>query len=531
GEVADGSVTIRLTTPAGETLTKSLAIGIRANDPEQVITRRFALEPGATFLLDDTVLAGFQPGSARATTSFGPLARFDAPGLLQALDRYPYGCTEQMTSVAMPLLYFDAVSSAMNLGDGRSVADRIEQAVTRIVARQSANGSFGLWGIGSGDLWLDAYVTDFLTRADALGYGVPEPARQSALDNLRNRVNAAPDFDSGGQDLAYALFVLAREGAAATGDLRYYADVKADAFTGPLAKAQIGAALAAYGDQTRADRMFGLAARAMAARFGEEDPVWRSDYGTNRRDAAAVLTLAVESGTTLIDRETLARAITQPGDRASTQEAAWSLLAANAMISAMPSGQIAVDGAALTGPMLATYDGDAVRRIENLSDTPTDVTLTTLGVPMVAPPAGGDGYAIERLYFTMEGEPRTLDGLRVGDRFVTVLRMTPFSDQGARLIVNDALPAGIEIDNPNLIRSGDLRGLDWLETARPESTEFRSDRFLAAVDWRSDNRFELAYIARAVSPGSFHHPAASVEDMYRPRYRAWTDAGGVDIAR
>ena len=44
--------------------------------------------------------------------------------------------------------------------------------------------------------------------------------------------------------------VLAREGAAAMGDLRYYADVKGDAFATPLAAAQLGAALASYGDQT-----------------------------------------------------------------------------------------------------------------------------------------------------------------------------------------------------------------------------------------------------------------------------------------
>jgi hypothetical protein len=36
-----------------------------------------------------------------------------------------------------------------------------------------------------------------------------------------------PPISSGGEDLAYALMVLAREGAAAIGDLRYYADVKA----------------------------------------------------------------------------------------------------------------------------------------------------------------------------------------------------------------------------------------------------------------------------------------------------------------
>ena len=72
--------------------------------------------------------------------------------------------------------------------------------------------------------------------------------------------------------------------------------------------------------------------------------------------------------------------------------------------------------------------------------------------------------------------------------------------------------------------------MDWLDPVRGETAEFRSDRFLAAVDWRSDQPFQLAYIVRAVSPGAFHHPAASVEDMYRPQMRARTDAGRVIVS-
>ncbi|MFD2844126.1 alpha-2-macroglobulin family protein [Paracoccus cavernae] len=59
--------------------------------------------------------------------------------------------------------------------------------------------------------------------------------------------------------------------------------------------------------------------------------------------------------------------------------------------------------------------------------------------------------------------------------------------------------------------------------------EFRQDRFAASLSWMSDSPFRLAYIVRAVTPGSFRHPAASVEDMYRPEYRAWTDGGTVAI--
>jgi uncharacterized protein YfaS (alpha-2-macroglobulin family) len=144
-------------------------------------------------------------------------------------------------------------------------------------------------------------------------------------------------------------------------------------------------------------------------------------------------------------------------------------------------------------------------------------------------PASGYGYNIDRSYFRTDGTP--LDGeIAVGDRFVTVLTIRPAEQTGARLMVNDALPAGFEIDNPNLIRSGDIRALDWLEPTAADHTEFRSDRFLAALDWRGTDPFRLAYVVRAVSPGTFHHPAATVEDMYRPRYRAQTDTGRIVIA-
>ena len=96
-------------------------------------------------------------------------------------------------------------------------------------------------------------------------------------------------------------------------------------------------------------------------------------------------------------------------------------------------------------------------------------------------------------------------------------------------MVNDPLPAGFEIDNPSLLRAGEVSALDWISVRAAEMTEFRSDRFLAAIDSEDGEIFDLAYIVRAVSPGAFYHPAASVEDMYRPDFRANTDAGRVEV--
>ena len=161
----------------------------------------------------------------------------------------------------------------------------------------------------------------------------------------------------------------------------------------------------------------------------------------------------------------------------------------------------------------------------------TDITLTTTGVPEVPPPSGGSGYSIDRRYYTMDGDAIGGDRFRVGDRFVTVIEVIPHEAIGGRLIIDDPLPAGVEIDNPSLLRSGDVGALDWLDTADATHAEFRSDRFVAAVETSADDTgIVLAYVARAVSPGEFHHPAASVEDLSRPTRHARTDSGRLTVS-
>jgi uncharacterized protein YfaS (alpha-2-macroglobulin family) len=537
GEAGPASVEVRLTTPQGKVLTTTRHIEIEALDPPVVRTSRFDLAAGKTFTLDANVFDGLAPGTARASLGIGPLARLDAPGLLQALDSYPYGCTEQITSKALPLLYLDDVAVALGLEARDQVGKRVDEAIGEVLVNQSSSGGFGLWAPDSGDMWLDTYVTDFLGRARAKGYAVPDQAFRLAIDNLRNQVNYAPDFDSGGETVAYALLVLAREGAAAMGDLRYYADQKRDAFATPLAAAQLGAALAVYGDPTRADRMFARAAALLAADAkAKEAPVWRDDYGSHLRDAAGVLTLAVESGSKAVDTEALAAALAGPiaAQRLSTQEAAWSLLAANALVQKAAADAITINGQPVDGPLVRmvsgqTEDGRALA-VRNGGDSETTLTLTTVGIPVAPESAGGTAFDIRRQYYTLQGQEVAPDAVKVGTRLVAVLTVTPFSGARARLMVDDPLPAGFEIDNPNLLRGGDIGALGWLDlAAEPRSTEFRSDRFLAAVDWESTSSFRLAYIVRAVSPGTYHHPAALVEDMYRPERRARTATGEVRI--
>jgi hypothetical protein len=533
--VGDSELRLAVTTPDGRRLEKTLRLGVRANDPEVARQNRIPLAAtGGRLTIDSGAFDGLVPGTGRATLAVGPAARFDVPGLLLALDRYPYGCTEQVISRALPLVYFDRVAAAMGLTERETTAERVAAAIRAVLANQTAAGAFGLWRPHGGDLWLDAYVTDFLSRARGARHAVPDQAFRAALSNLRNAVAYAGDFEKGGEAIAYALMVLARESMASIGDLRYYADARAEAFATPLAKAQIGAGLAFHGEQKRADAMFRLAARQLAAE-GHEDPAWRVDYGSYHRDAAAVLALAVEAGSKAVDIDKLSTRLTdwRYGDT-STQEKVWTLLAADAMIRDTQTGSLTVDGVPAGGPLIrliepaSLADGDSIT-IENTGDAATEAVLTTFGVPAEPQPAGGNGYILTRAYYSMAGEPVSTRAVAQNTRLIAVLTVIGSRRGAARLMVDDPLPAGFEIDNPNLLRGGGALP-DWIDPPdEPAYVEFRSDRFLATVDSSGNGRFQLAYVVRAVSPGRFHHPAASVEDMYRPQFRAWTAAGAIEV--
>ncbi|MEM6622900.1 MAG: alpha-2-macroglobulin family protein [Pseudomonadota bacterium] len=531
-EIGDPKLRVRTTTPDGTVLTKTLTMPVRLNDPEVSRRNRLTLAAnGGRLIVDRGTFAGLQPGTARASLALGPVAQFDAAGLLVALDRYPYGCTEQTTSRALPLLYLDQVAGAMGITRDNPVNQRVQEAIARVLENQSSSGAFGLWRPNRGDLWLDAYVTDFLSRAKAQGYEVPQVAFDSALDNLASELSYVSDFEQGGEDIAYALMVLARQGRASIGDLRYYADARADRLATPMAKAQLGAALAMYGEQRRADAMFRLAAdQALSPPPGELG--WRADYGSHLRDGAAVLALAAEAGSDAVDVSRLANAVSSRiGRWTSTQEKVWMLLATRALMDRATEG-LTVNGQPVDGPLVRVFDdrmGDQVV-IENQGSTETLAMLTTFGVPSDPEPAGGTGYAIERTYYSLEGDPVSPETVAQNARLAVVLTVRASAERRGRLMIDDPLPAGFEIDNPNLLQAGSIRALDWLETtADVESAQFRSDRFLTAVNFNGRGELRVAYIVRAVSPGSFHHPAALVEDMYRPEFRAWTGTGRVDV--
>ena len=76
----------------------------------------------------------------------------------------------------------------MGTGGNAEIRARVAKAISGVLANQGPSGGFGMWFPGGDNLWLNAYVTDFLTRASGKGYSVPAAAFQQALDNLRMKI-------------------------------------------------------------------------------------------------------------------------------------------------------------------------------------------------------------------------------------------------------------------------------------------------------------------------------------------------------
>ena len=163
---------------------------------------------------------------------------------------------------------------------------------------------------------------------------------------------------------------------------------------------------------------------------------------------------------------------------------------------------------------------------------PVQAVVSVSGSPVTPEPAASNGFKIERNFFTLDGKPADVSKAKQNDRFAVVLKVTEAKPEFGRIMVVDYLPAGLEIDNPKLVSSGDSGTLDWIEDGEePENTEFRDDRFSAAIEREAKDEavFTVAYIVRAVSPGKYVLPQAYVEDMYNPSRYGRTATGAIEV--
>jgi hypothetical protein len=547
GDIGIARLTMDVEGPDLE-VSSSYPIQVRSAFMPQARYSRIALGAGESWSPDPAALAEFNPGDAEFQVSFSAIP-MDAAAIYENLSRYPFGCTEQQTSRALPLLYAADMAALAGLDPDTDIRARVRETVEVLLNRQGSDGAIGQWRMGDryADGWLGAYAVDFLARADAAGYDVPDAALDRAYAVLAH-IARGDFYRAGGYDTdlrrgpwqrdtqqrlndrsqAYAFYVLARAGRVDVSRLRYFHDNRIEEIDSPLARAHVGAALAMVGDRSRSHNAFNLAEDVL----GYENP--GDYYQTPRRDLAGVLALAAEAG----DRERVQRL----GDRVATelpviddlttQEMAFLLLAANALTEDGDNVDIGVEGAVSVITEDRSYEmspDDLAQSASftNTADNPVWLTGVARGTPAEAPEPAANLLFARKTIWNADGTPADLSSIVQGDRLIVSIEIGNPEQRRAPLIVADLLPAGFEIEaviQPN--EAGETGVYSWLgqiDSARLQ--EARDDRYVAAVEVYGRRNERYAYSVRAVTPGRFTLPGLVVEDMYRTDVFARTEAG------
>jgi uncharacterized protein YfaS (alpha-2-macroglobulin family) len=547
------NISFNVTGPGNYTTSRTYPIQTRsAWMPASYVTRT-TVQPGASFSPAANALGSFVPGSGYVQVSFSPIP-MDAAALYDSLDQYPYGCTEQITSRALPLLYAQQIAALAGRKTPGDMRNQVQDAVSTLLNRQGMDGAIGLWRTGDAlsTPWLGAYATDFLFRAKAAGYVVPDAALDKAYDALEdfavreNKYASSYDFDVYeskytndtaqklmDRSIAYAAYVLAKAGRMDKARLRYLHDDRLNRIESPLSKAQIGAALYMIGDNARAKSAFD-AAEASLGYVNNGDY-----YQTARRDLAGVLALAQEARQT--DRvkrlsQRVAQDLPEP-DRLTTQEKAFLLLAANALSGGQARVNVGLTGQANTISSGVYKMGDAQMRsppsFKNNGQGQLWVTSVARGSPASAPAPAFDGLQAVKQLWSTGGSAIDGTSFRQGDRLIVAITVAGSENRTSPLVVADLLPAGFEIEAvlrpEDAGANGPYRFLG--ELISPNIAEARDDRFVSAFDVYDQRRVTVAYMVRVVTPGSFTMPGVVVEDMYRPDTFARTVSRTITVAK
>lgn len=506
--------------PDGFQVQREVAITVRPARGAATFLAAGELGPSAEIALNPGT-ERFLPGTWRAQVTLGGPVRYDVSSMLRILDDYALRCLEQATSRGFPLALLPDGPLA---GPDRVV--RLQDAVAQVLDRQRFDGGFALWSAyGSAQSWLSAYATDFLMRARAAGAAVPDQALKDALKFIGDEADQAGSDPGDLAAQAYRLYVLARADKGRPGAVRVMAETQIGRMS-PLARAQLGAALAIARDRPRAEAAFRSALGSPTRNF------WQGDYGGPLRDQLAIAVLLKESR---LLPDQLARLTERlPGRelepaRLSTQELAWAVAAAAELGRDGRPVQVSLNGTSVPPAAMVTLAVAEPATLRNLDERPIWQAMSVSGVPVSALPAARNQMSIRRQFMAMDGKPLNLDALRQNTIFVLLLEGRAEDGQEHLVQMLHGLPAGWEI--VGRFGEGEVPGLPWLGKLTATDAQPGADGRFAAVMTLPANQgaFRIAIKLRAVTPGNFELPGAELSDMYRPAFFARQAAGRISV--
>jgi len=509
--------------------------------------------------------------TVRAGMSVVPLGL--AHGLTSYLERYPYGCTEQLVSQGVPAM---VLARRPEFGiSGTQAAATLDRVLDMLRSRQNEEGAYGLWAANTHvDDYVSVYAQHFLIDAREHGFAVPQEVLGQGAGYLQHLASTEGSSLFDERSRAYAIYLLTRQGVLTTGYATSLEQRVRTNYPNVWQTDLIGAFLAATYQLLRQESHAN--ALIAASRFGQKRPAAYEFYDDDLTHDALVLYLLARHFPARLGgvRAEAINAIVGPIERGAynTLNSAYTIMALDAYVTATgPSAtprftitETRKDGSRvqlpLPGGTFPQADVSAAAKTVAFSSDALVAAfylLTQSGFDRTIPDrANSQGLEVLREYTDKDGNP--VRSVTLGDELQVHLR---FRALGGRPVANvalvDLLPGGFEVVEPQVAvvsatesqsegesegegeGEGESEGAEaaWTPTFgaavgswSPSYAEVREDRVnvygLADAAAR-----EFVYTVKATAVGSFAVPPAYGEGMYDRGVRAWSQPGRIVVRR
>jgi uncharacterized protein YfaS (alpha-2-macroglobulin family) len=467
-------------------------------------------------------------------------------GLAQGLDVYlkefPHGCSEQVTSAAFCRL---VLANEADFGlDRKEVSAQLEKVFAILRRRQNDQGAFGYWGPekGAGIDFMSVYAMHFLIEAKAAGFAPPPDMFASGLRNLQAMVAKEPSGLDDARTVAYAIYLLSREGVVTTNyilNLRDYLDKNLEKeWPGDLTSVYLAGALHILKKEDDAGK---LIARY---RIGQHDKRQITDfYQPLGADAQYVAVLAREFPARMkklsaAEFENILKPVS--AGTFNTLSAAYAVLALKSysqMVAQHPP-ELTIEEIDKAKHVKRLTSGTKLLQRANFSADAGTIRFRS-ATPLSAPGAFfqvveagfdrqlptktlSDGLEIYRELLDKSDKPVT--STQLGEVITVRLRIRSLRPESVtNVAVVDLLPGGFEVVGTSLSPGmSSIKGVDYVEV--------REDRavFFATIPTET---IEITYQIKSCNRGNFVVPPVFAESMYDRNVKARGLGGKISVTK
>ncbi|MBL7478903.1 alpha-2-macroglobulin [Legionella bononiensis] len=465
-----------------------------------------------------------------ATMSTSPLILVF--GLQRYLDNYPYGCTEQLTSKALPLIAMN--SQSWFTKDSSQINEKVNTTIQMLSQRQMSSGGFSYWpGLGDnqGNSFASVYAMHFLTEARGQGFNVPNELFFNGINYLKELASQNVSDMDAARIQAYAIYILTRNEIVTTNYLAnlqlYLQKDSSQAWKKDITAVYIAGAyqiLKSYNDASRLISLY---------QPQNKKPYDTDFYDSNIADAQYLYIVAKhfpnllsqvgdkllmqlvqaisndDINTVLSGYASLALAAYPQVDSNTTPTLTISELLTNNQTKSIPAEQANYQKLAIDSDVkqISFNNPDKLTFFYQLVQAGFDKSLPSTPVKQ--------GMELYREYRDDKGN--VIQSTALGSEIEVHIQIRSLDDNyHSNIVIEDLLPGGFEV-----VR-------DSVKTDTMDYSDAREDRvnYFGSIDSTAK---EIVYKIKAVNPGKYIVPPAFAESMYNPMIKAQGAASEITV--